>query len=102
MTLVRTEEGIQDEQLNMESFPLAAASGGASNFSCAWTGVYNMYNPADRMHVLCRRGFGMLIKLVEAWSIPSKFDIKGPFSGENRPDQSKSLCISNSHSMSTL
>lgn len=57
MTLVRTEEGIQDEQLNMESFPLAAASGGASNFSCAWTGVYNMYNPADRMHVLCRRGF---------------------------------------------
>lgn len=52
MALVGTEEEIQeeeiqDEHLHKESFRWhSSVPEGASNFSCAWTGVYNMPNPA--------------------------------------------------------
>lgn len=68
MALVGTEEEIQDEHLDKESFRWHSCfPEGASNFSCAWTGVYkyNMLYPATEciglreLHEMIKLGGGV-------------------------------------------
>lgn len=63
MALVGTEEEIQDEHSDKESFRWHSCfPERASNFSCAWTGVYNMLYPATECISL--QELHELIKLV--------------------------------------